>query len=335
MNTEANCGTVLVTGAGQIGSLTAALLRDRGERVVLVDVREPSPEVMAFARIPDIAFRRVDVTDFGALDALCESESVERVVHTAALLSTAIRAAPLKGVQVNALGTANLLELARRRGLKRLVFASSTMLTYAVFGTFLGTAIPEDFSMRALSEGPGSVYSASKLFSEHLARLYRLLHGVSSVALRYAAVIGPWPGPVTSVPGRMLEALITPAREGRPARLDDPFLVWEGIEEFVDARDCAAANVAALDAVDPALGVYHIASGETFTLDEVIDAVRSAFPSIEVTERAAARGGFSGFPHHRPAPSDISAAKRELGFSPRWKLADSIRDMAAAARGPT
>jgi len=254
-------------------------------------------------------------------------------VHTAALLSSSIRADPLAGVRVNALGTANVLELARRRRLRRAVLASSTTVSYPVFGAFQGRVLPEDFSMRVLSESPGSIYAAAKLFGEHLALLYVRTYGVSAVALRFAAVIGPWPGPVTSVPGRLFERLIESARAGREAVLDDPLLVWSGIEEFVDARDCARANLAALDAPQPGQTVYHVSSGETFTLGEVVAAVRAVFPGIETSVRVAAQGGFAGFAHARPAPSDLAAARRDLGFAPQWRFVDSIRSI-AASRAP-
>lgn len=321
-------GAVMVTGAGQIGCLTAALLRRRGDRVLLADVRPPSEAVRRFAGIEDVECVNLDVTDLAALEASCVAHGVSGLIHTAALLSTAIRADPHEGIRVNALGTANVIETGRRRKLRRVVVASSSTITYPVFGSFRGEAIPEDFPMRALSEGPGSLYSATKLFSEHVALLYRRLYGVSVVALRYAAVIGPWPGPVNSVPGRLLETLIAPGESGETAALDDPLLVWEGIEEFVDARDCARANVAALDAPAPELGVYHIASGEALTLDEVIDAVREIHPRLTVSNRVNPKGGFSGFPHPRPARSDIRAAERELGFRPTHDFRDSIRAIA-------
>jgi UDP-glucose 4-epimerase len=88
--------------------------------------------------------------------------------------------------------------------------------------------------------------------------------------------------------------------------------------------------VAALDASHPGQIVYHVSSGETFTLDEIIAAVGVLFPGLEASVRVAARGGFAGFAHPRPAPSDLAAARRELGFEPQWRLVDSIRSIAAA-----
>lgn len=73
------------------------------------------------------------------------------------------------------------------------------------------------------------------------------LQGVSVATLRYPVVIGPWPGPVTSVPGRLLERLIAPDRVGRTSVLNDPLLLWDFLREFgLDLHagrfDCDAAN---------------------------------------------------------------------------------------------
>ena len=319
---------MLITGAGGIGSYTARYLLDRGESVVLLD-RSPARE--AIGSVVDLSRVRLiegDITDTAALDLLIADEGIDRIVHTAAMLSTAIRANPAEGVRVNVMGTLSVLDAARRHRLKRVVLASSTTVGYPAFGTFRGEGFPEDFPMRVLSQRPTSIYAASKLSCEHLSLLYRDLYGVSVAVLRYAAVIGPWRGPGTSVPGKMLQSLINPARLGRQAVIDDPLLVWEGTEEFVDLRDCAAANVAALGSASPRSGVYNISSGRALTFAEVVEAVKGVFPGLLVEVRVQPKGGFAGFPYLRPAPSDIRLAADELDFHPRYSLADSIRDLA-------
>ena len=92
--------TVLVLGAGLIGGLTAQLLAQRGDKVVLADVRDGAA--------PDGVLRvRCDVTDEPALKTLMQNHGVRDVVHTAAWLSTAIRQDPLKGIGVNIMNINN------------------------------------------------------------------------------------------------------------------------------------------------------------------------------------------------------------------------------------
>lgn len=320
--------STLITGAGLIGCHTARLLAERGEAAVLLDLRPAQAAIAGVVSHPRVEVVAGDVTDLELLERLIRSRGVRRIVHTAALLSTAIRQDPLAGVRVNVLGTAQVLELARRHALERVVLASSTTVGYTAFGDFQGSAFPEDYPMRALSHRPGSIYAATKVAGEHLALLYRDLYQVPAVCLRYAAVIGAWDGPGTSVPGKVLASLAGPARRGEEAVITDPYTVWRGGEEFIDARDCAHANVAALDAPAPTQGVYHIGLGSLAGFDDFATAVRASHPTLRVRVEAAPAGGFAGFPHVRQAPSDIGAAARELGWAPRYSLADAVTHFA-------
>lgn len=320
--------TTLITGAGIIGCHTARLLAERGEASLLLDVRPAREAIATIVDHPLVQVAAGDVTDFDALLQLLRAHGVRRIVHTAALLSTAIRQDPLAGIRVNVMGTANVLEAARQLQLQRVVLASSTTVGYQTFGEFRGAAFPEDFALRSLAHRPGSIYAATKVADEHLGLLYRDLYGVSVAALRYAAVVSAWNGPGTSVPGKVLSSLLAPARRGETAVVSDPYLVWSGGEEFIDARDCALANVAALEATAPAQGVYQIGLGSLASYDDFVAAVRALYPALQVRLAVQPAGGFAGFPHVRTAASDISAAARELGWVPRYPLAESVRHFA-------
>lgn len=320
--------TTLLTGAGVIGCHTARLLAERGEEVVLLDLRPAREAIASIVDNPAVRIVEGDITDSERLSDLITQHRITRVVHTAALLSTAIRENPGKGIEVNIVGVAKVLELARRHRLQRVVIASSTTVAYPVFGDFCGAAVPEDFPLRSVSHRPGSIYAATKIAAEHLALLYRDLYGVSTVSLRYAAVISAWSGPGTSVPGRVLSSLAGPASRGEVSVVDDPYVVWQGGEEFIDARDCAHANVAALDAPDPRQGVYNIGLGRLCSFADFEDAVRLLYPGLCVEIRQAPTGGFAGFPHVRRAASDIGAAARELNWRPIHSLPDSVAQFA-------
>lgn len=311
---------VLVTGAGVIGGLTARMLAARGQHALLLDVAPPR------GRLPDgVEFERCDITDLAALEPLLRARPIRGVVHTAALLSTGIRKDPVRGVAVNALGTAHVLDCARRLGLGRVVFAGSSTVGYSTFAAAQGPAIAEDFAMRVVSERPASIYAATKLFGEHLALLHGDLLGVDVVVLRYGAVLGGRLDAPTSVPGRLLARLAEAARGGTRVALDDPHLSWGGIEEFVDARDCARANLHALDAASPSRRVYNVATGEAVTLRDFVGAARAALGALDVELGPEPPTGFAGFPHRRPAPSSTEAARAELGFACVHGLEDSIR----------
>jgi nucleoside-diphosphate-sugar epimerase len=325
--------SILVTGAGVIGSHTAAMLQDRGEKVHLLDIAPSLEAIDSVVDIGRINVIKADIVDYEALRSLVREHGITHIVHTAAMLTRAVIEQPRSGVMVNVLGTTNILEVARELKLARVVLASSTTVGYPTFGSFEGDSFPEDFRMRVVSERPNSLYTVSKLSGEHIALFYRDQYGVDAVVVRYGAVLSAWAGPNKSLPGRMMLSLLEPAMQGRTAVIDDPFLIWKGGEEFVDARDCAQGNVAALYAAQPQHAVYNISCGEMYTFDDVISAVRELYPSLKVEMRIELKGGLAGFPWERPAASDISLAQRDLGYASRYSLKDSIRHFAAAIGG--
>lgn len=317
----------LVTGGGLIGSLTAEMLVQRGERVVLADLRMPD-----FQRSELLAPVSCDVTDLTVMEALFAEHRIERIVHTAAMLSTGMRRDPRRGVEVNVMGTANVLELARRCAVRRVVVASSTTAGYAGFGRHGTTEIEEDLSLHMISERPASVYAMTKVACEQLALLYNDLYGLDVVILRYGAVMGGDLAAPTSVPGQLLAQLAKAPRTGDSVLVDNPILLWSGTEEFVDARDCARANLRALDAEAPMQRVYNVASGLAVSMPEFLAAAEKTFPGLKTLLPPLPETGFAGFPCIRPAPSSTAAATRELGFSCRYTLEDSLRYWGTSSR---
>ena len=250
--------TTLITGAGAIG---ARALIERGEPVVLLDA---APDLSAIRHYVDpdrFAVVKQDVCDYEGVLDLVRRHKVKRILHTAAMLTRALRVTPREGVMVNILGTTNVLEAARTEKLGRVVLASSGIVGYPTFGSFRGERFPEDFPMKALSERPSSLYAITKLSGEYLGLYYHQTYQTDVVVLRYQAVLAPFAGPSRNVTGLFGETLLKPAMEGRTAVIDDPLIVWAGGEEFIDVRDVVSANIAALDTRAPATRVYNMRLG--------------------------------------------------------------------------
>lgn len=313
--------TVLVTGAGIIGSLSARALIEEGEACVLLDIDPQETAIRSVLGTAEVPIVKGDLLDPELLPDLLRRYQVDAVVHTAAMLNFAITQNPRRGIEVNVMGTMNVLEAARTLRLRRVVLASSTTVAYPAFGPHETGPLSEDIPLRALSQRPMSLYSATKLANEHLMLLYAAQFGVDAVALRYAAALGDWAGPNNSIPGKLLRTFASAIREQRPALIEEPRLAWLGGEEFVDARDCAAANVTAIRAPTPKQRVYSIASGRLYTFADFVDAAQAVDPGFRVELAFEPKGGFAGSPVIRKHPSDISAAARELGFRPKYDLA--------------
>lgn len=321
--------TTLITGAGLIGTLTARHLAESGEKAVLFDVSPQREAIAATLRPHDVPVIAGDIASYDALAAAIAAHGVRRIVHTAAMLTAAIKADPPRGIGVNILGAVNVLEAARKFGLARVVLASSSTVSYAAFASNAGERYPEDFRMNVLSERPTTFYSATKLAGEHLALIYAADFGVDVVLLRYGAVIGEWAGPNRSIPGRLARALLIPAIKGETAVIDDPLLVWQGGDDFVDARDVARANALALAAAAPRQRVYHVTFGRMHSFEDFVAATQSLYAGFKVDVRVTAKAGFAGFPKVRPSTSDLSAAETELGYAPKYSLRDALAHSAA------
>ncbi len=92
----------------------------------------------------------------------------------------------------------------------------------------------------------------------------------------------------------------------------------------MDARDCALANVAALEASRPQQGVYTIACSHLYSFSDFVHIMQDCYPSLEVDVCVEPAGGFAGFPHIRQSHSDISAAETELNWKPKYPLKESV-----------
>ncbi len=315
--------TVLVTGAGLIGCHTARLLLAAGQDVVLLDNRPNHPAIASLLPRNRVPVVQSDICDAAALDRVIAEHRVDRVLHTAALLSLAFNADPPAGVAVNVLGTVTLLEACRRAGISRFVFGSSTTVAYSTFHRGVSAPIAEDFPLHVVTDRPRSLYAASKLSAEFFIHLYADRYGLSVGILRYAAVLGLWGGPNNSVPGRLIETLLGGAPSGC-VTITDPFLLWSGGDDFIDARDVATANVAALDAPALPSRVYFIGSGRLSGIGAFVDATRQLRPDVTIELPALPDTGFAGFPFQRSEPFDTELARRELGFEAAYDIAASL-----------
>lgn len=296
---------VLVTGgAGSIGSAVVRELRAAGHAAVVLDVRR-APDAGA-ADVPAV---QGDIEDLDLLLHTIEQHGVDRVIHLAAFLQFGCAENPWKAVEVNVQGTLNVLEASRRAKVKKIVFASSG----AAYG-------PRTESMgEDLPILPGvSLYGATKFVGEVLLRQYRDLYGIPFAALRYGAVYGP--GTVHS-PGiadviKRIESTVG----GRDVVVDE--VGADDHRHFLYVKDAARGTVAALLAGDTPHAVFNLAGGSDsyVTFGRLHGIIKSLHPEAgNVVFRGKGKGQDRG-------RIDITRARAELGFEPRFSLEDGIRE---------
>ncbi len=189
---------VLVTGiAGFIGMHAAARLLARGETVIgLDDFNDYYSVALKEARVAELekfapgrlSVHRVDIGDDHAISSVLAGQDFDRIVHLAA--QAGVRYSldnPGAYVRSNLAGHANILELARRRGIRHLVYASSS----SVYGA--NKAMP--FRVEDRVDHPVSLYAATKRAGELMSETYAHLFRIPQTGLRFFTVYGPWGRP--------------------------------------------------------------------------------------------------------------------------------------------
>ena len=160
--------TTLVTGIGLVGTAFARCALQRGEPVVFLDL-QARPEYLHERLGPvaaDIATVKADIRDQSAVLAAVRDHRVETVVHTAGLIGDSVSRQLRTGLDVNVMGTINVLEAVRMTRVRRLVHISS----FAVYDRrrAKGAPITED-----APRGPGRAYGNSKVMKELAAESYQ------------------------------------------------------------------------------------------------------------------------------------------------------------------
>jgi dTDP-L-rhamnose 4-epimerase len=346
-------GLVLVTGgAGFIGSYVADLLLDAGRPVRIVDDLLPAahagrPDYLR----PDAEFVEGDLRDPAVAERAVEG--VDAVCHQAAMVGLGVDLADIADyVGHNALGSAVLLRALHARGFdSRLVLASSMVVygegRYACplhgrvpapprapadldAGRFEpacpvcgGALAPEPVPEDAPAD-PRNVYAATKLHQEHLFAAYARETGAATTALRYHNVYGP------RMPRDTPYAGVASIFRSRLAAGEPPLVTEDGAQrrDFVHVRDVARANLLALDAPAEVDGAFNVASGTPRTVGEMARALweaAGADPALEPQVTGAWRGG-----DVRHVFASTERIARQLGFAPRERFADGMREFATA-----
>ena len=313
----------LITGAGLVGTLAAArLVTDGLDQPVLYDVVFADDVLKNELNLGSVKRIVGDVTDIPDVIRTIRDYGVERVIHTAALHTSEVRKRPFAGAQVNFMGTMAVLEAARLTGIKRVVICSSSTVYLGLKQQRKKGRLPEDISLRVVSEYPPSVYASLKLAAEWIAHEYRTVHGVDSVVIRLAGVFGPWGGTMSS-PHRLVRMILESAWLRKPCEVTTGEMTRGG-SDYVYARDAAQGVVRAAYAGDPQARVYNVAMGRRYTVQEIINIVESVV-GRKVKLHRVEGDKLSGY-ERNPGTLDIRRARTELGYEVEFPMEKAIRD---------
>ena len=308
---------ILLTGAaGFIGSHLAERPCERGDRVTGLDNFDPfyprevkERNLAGLLPRKDFALVEGDLTDPHDVDQAFEvAGQVDTVVHLAALAGVRPSiASPGRYWNVNVNGTLHLLHECRERGVKHIVFASSS----SVYG--LDSDLP--FSEGDACSHPMSPYAATKRAGELMAFNHHHLYGATITCLRFFTVYGPRQRPDLAI--HKFTRLIA---AGRPI---DLFGDGTTSRDYTWIDDILDGVVAAVDQQvsdpRPAYRIYNLGGSRPTTLRELVDRISSALGKKATIEWKPEEPG-----DMKHTLADVDLAHDDLGYSPKVSIEAGI-----------
>ena len=294
----------LVGGAGFIGSFLAAAISDRGDRVVVYDLKTSHPLFDRLDVAEHVETVAGDITDADHLADAMKAVEPRYVIHLAAML-TGLEADPKRAIAVNCTGTANTLAAAMNADVDRVVWTSSTSV-FAPADRYPDA--PEPTVADDALVAPVGLYGACKYFCEAIAQAYATHHGVDCIGLRPPGIYGPGKS-VAEPHNELIERAIA----------GEPYAVPYGDQrvEVVYVRDVARAILAACHAEEPSRRIYNLGA-EFLSYREMVEAVKTTIGgALTVTQDET-----MSWTHD----VDWSAAARDLGYEPAYTFADGLAD---------
>jgi UDP-glucuronate 4-epimerase len=303
----------LVTGgAGFIGShVCERLLRDGHSVWAFDDLNnfyDPQFKQRNLREIQSLAkpfeFVHGDITDASALDEIFSSVKFDQVIHLAARAGVRPSlAAPALYQRVNVEGTVNVLEAARKSGVKKIIIASSS----SVYGT--NSKVPFGESDPIFSAI--SPYAASKLACEALGHVWHHIHKMDVTMLRFFTVYGPRQRPDLAI--YKFAKLIT---AGKPIPV---FGDGSAARDYTFISDTIDGVVAATKK-ESGFEIFNLGESQTVSLSRMIELLETELGKKAVIDRQPLQPGDVPITF-----ADISKARARLGYDPQIKFEQGIK----------
>ena len=314
--------TTLVIGAGLVGAQVARLLTEDGERPVLLDHAAQTAAVGQIVDTSKVVMIEGDVLRPLSIVKAIVDHKITSIVHTAAypLLTLGAQREPYAAINLNIMGTVNVLEAARVSGIKRVVVSSSSVLC----SFFDGGEGGGDLMQEEALPRPTTFYAATKQAVESIGLNYARWCGIEFAGLRYGAVFGPWNGAGGGGPSNTVRQALRDAIAGRDVKLPEAAMEW------VYSKDAARGTVLALRAKDLGTGVFNITMGSLTQPSDMGSAIIKAVPGAKVRYETPPASALA-LPNARKL-SNPAKAEAVLGYRPEFALDRAIADMAGFMR---
>ena len=312
--------TLVTGGVGFVGASIVRELAARGHEVVSYDVL--APDALTDHFLGDLServtFVHGDILDTAGLDTLRRAHSFDKIVHAAVFTVNRTDRETARSKEIldmNLVGTGNLLEMAREIGVQRFVYISSG----AAYGLCRD---PDQTYNEDDHPQPDNLYGITKLASEQLTSRYGHLHGFSVASLRLSTPYGPMER-VTghrdnmSTPYQWTGAML----RGEPIALD----TTDYGRDYTYVRDTGAAVAAVVDAPELPHDLYNVTNGVPVTGAQIQRTLAELFPETRIVESETAEPAAAST---GPTRGPLSGYRlwHDLGWVPQYDLAAGLSD---------
>lgn len=295
---------ILITGgAGFIASHIADAYIKSGHEVYILDNLSTGQKENLN---PQAEFIQADITSTGhsGLSRILPQQ-IDLLNHHAAHIHVgkAVKD-PIFDAENNILGTINLLQILKNRGLKKVIFASTGGAMYG----HKQTPFKED-----MFPAPLSPYGISKRASELYLDFYYQQYQIPWIALRYANVYGPRQNPYG-------EAGVISVFCENILNNQQPIINGNGKQtrDYVFIADVVRANFLATESQE--IGFFNIGTSLETSVNEIYHQVNKLLGNKFPEKHGPERPG-----EQQTSSLDYSKAKQKLGWTPKMKLEDGLR----------
>jgi UDP-glucuronate 4-epimerase len=307
--------TLITGGAGFIGSsLIDKLLQENPQKAILnIDNFDPfypreikEQNMSEHLQFPNYQFIEANINSVADLQKATDGVEIDCIVHLAA--KAGVRPSiqdPQSYFQTNVMGTLNLLELAKEKGVKKFVFASSS----SVYGKNPNVPWRED----DLNLEPISPYAASKIAAEKVCQTYVHLYEMDIRALRFFTVYGP-----KQRPDLAIHKFFKLAMENKPI----PFF-GDGStrRDYTYIDDIVQGIKGAIQYHGSGFEVFNLGNHQTVSLKELVDAIGRVLGKEMLLDKQPKQEGDVDQTY-----ANIDKAMSQLKYQPSTKLEKGLSE---------
>ena len=320
---EAN-SWLITGGAGYIGSHIADLFLEDGKEVVIFDSLfnglESRIDYLKEKHKKKIPLIVADIRDANEFTRVLRDFKPQGIIHTAALKSVSeSMEKPTEYFDVNSLATKQILEIMSSSRICNFIFSS----TAAIYGSPIDSKPVKEDDIK----DPISPYGASKLKAESEVNSFLGIPGNFGTSLRFFNVVGAAsPALMDNSHDNLIPIVINRIRQKlAPVIYGTDYPTPDGtcIRDYVDVRDIAMAHLLAATSRSPLPRAMNVGRGHGYSVREVVRLVSEFLEEGRTPpNEGARRSGDSAL-----LCADTELIESQLGFSARYTLEDSLRDM--------